>query len=380
MSIAKFLNMVSGFSIDLFALGIALAAGTLFFLFKRRNKNTVIPSIYFSNLNDLKNPYLPHPRRAFWAPNCAYSALLFFTLAFIDPHLQIEKKAPTSLLKRPPTEGIAIYMLLDQSGSMSEKIQAVLPHEQWGEIAKIDLLKQVTAEFIRGNPSLALKGRPSDLIGIVAFARVPQVLAPLTLDHAYILDELAKLHVVQNQEQDGTAIGYAIYKTVNLIEAARHFAQDLKGQGRPSYEIKNSIMILVTDGFQDPNILDKDNGLRTMDPVDAAEYAKEMGIRLYIVNVEPKMSLKEFALQRKLLQRTAELTGGKFYLADSSNSLQQIYAEIDQLEKSELPDYLKIIPPPSYQRLSFYPYLIALGLLALFLSITIDTIIVRKFP
>jgi len=169
-----------------------------------------------------------------------------------------------------------------------------------------------------------------------------------------------------------------------LIEETRHYAQDLLKKGKPAYEIQSSVIVLITDGFQDPNLLDKDNGLRNMDPVDAAKFVKKLGIHLYIINVEPKMALSEFGPQRRVMQRAAELTGGRFYLVSGTTSLMQIYAEIDQLEKSKLPDYLQAISkehlPQLYRRFSFYPYLIAIGMLTFFLSIILETLLVRRIP
>jgi Ca-activated chloride channel family protein len=287
-------------------------------------------------------------------------------------------KKPTAEMperKVLPTEGIAIYLVLDRSGSMGELISVGRERR-----SKLDLLKQVTAQFIQGNPELGLTGRHTDMIGLVAFARVPNVLSPLTLDHKAILKLLSQLDVVKDKNLDGTAIGYAIYKTANLIAATRLFAKDLQGQGKPAYEIKNSVILLVTDGFQDPSLLDKGNRVRTIELQEAAQYALEQGVRLYIINVEPKIASEQFAPQRHLMQSIAEMTGGKFYLATSVQGLAEIYSEIDNIEKSLLPEEAITAPIQPKRRVSFFPYLIALGMLCLLLAVLLKTTILKTFP
>ena len=175
------------------------------------------------------------------------------------------------------------------------------------------------------------------MIGLVAFARTVQILAPLTLDHKLLLDKLGKLNVIGIEDQDGTAIGYAIYKTANLIATTRHFAEDLRGKGKPAYDIKDAVMILVTDGMQDPNPLDERNRYRWMDPEQAAAFAKEQNIHLYVVNVDPEFSKPEWEANRNQMKRAAEVTGGRFYPVNATSKLSEIYKEIDALTKSTLP-------------------------------------------
>ena len=272
-------------------------------------------------------------------------------------------------------------MLLDQSGSMAEQVAATIDGKR-ENIRKEDLLKKVTREFIEGNPSVGLEGRPNDLIGLVAFARVPQVLSPLTLDHQQILKELAKVDVVKKPDEDGTAMGYAIFKTANMIAATKHYAAELTRKGSPSYDIKSSIIILVTDGLQDPSILDKNSRLRNMGLEEAAAYAKENGVRLYLINIDPGTYSEQLAPQRRQMERITKLTGGRLYIVNDPGDIAQIYASIDQLEKSVLPQkgISKEKQPHLYRRISFYPYLIALGMLFLLASFLLQTTLARKVP
>jgi Ca-activated chloride channel family protein len=336
-----------------------------------------------SALNPLKET--PKNLKARWAclpKYLEYAALIFFLIAFIDPRLFLPRTLHPK--EQPPsefTEGIAIYLVLDQSGSMEEPI---ISSRGKGE-TKMGLLKQLTRDFIQGNPDENLTGRSNDLLGIIEFARVPNVLAPLTLDHQAVLNQLDKIHVVKDKNHDGTAIGYAIYKTANLIAATRHFAEDIPaGKGKP-YDIKSTLMILVTDGVQEINPQDKGNPLRTIDIPEAAEYAKQQGVRVYIVNIDPGISAEEFAPFRQQMQHAVEANGGKFFMMNDARDLSKIYGEIDRLEKSKLPENAvqsisKSNLPQFFIRHPLYPFFIALGMICLLLSILLKSTWMRQMP
>jgi Ca-activated chloride channel family protein len=315
--------------------------------------------------------------------------LAFIDLRFYAPNTENLKIAPEENLS---TEGIAIYLVLDQSGSMTEKITTYVPGRGLESISKIDLVKYVTSLFIKGDAALNLPGRPNDLIGLVEFARTPQIVVPLTLDRKELLDKLAEFKPVTDPSEDGTAIGYAILKTARLIEATRNYARDLLGQGKPAYEIQNSIIILVTDGLQDPNPADKGSKWRQIDPREVAADLKEKGIRVYIVNVEPKFATETFAANRRQLQQAAELTGGQFYMVNSrGENLNSIYASIDAIEKSQLPleetlaeklkqTLAKEQLPGLYHTYYTAPYFIAFALSCLFISLILESTWLRKVP
>ncbi len=368
------------FLIDFKALAlVALCVLPLWLLFRFR-QGFVEPSIAFSDVASLlKN----RGRVSFgnWPQQLMWLAWLCLVLAFIDPHLLIERKAEKPLT--PPTEGVAIYLVLDQSGSMQEQVFA--PTDTGMRLlSKTELVKQVTRQFVEGDKRLGLPGHPSDMIGLIYFARGAQVLSPLTLDHAAVLQQLAKFNVIGDKDLDGTSIGYAIFKAASLMAATRHYAEELSSKGQPAYLIKSNVLILLTDGLQDPNPLDKGKRLRNMDVPEAAAYAKEQGVRLYIVNVEPKLGEEAFAPYRHIMQRAAELTGGKFYMVDSQSNLQHIYRDIDKLEKSALPQPENIFArehrPDLYRRVSFYPSLIMLGLCCLSMAVLLEAGWLRKVP
>lgn len=367
------------FAIDYTAIGILLAglfAVSLIKLFLF--PHSPHPSLAFSRLSDLK--LISWRSRLASLPSKLHiAALCFFMIAFIDPHFLLPKSSDTQQknlsLRELPTEGIAIYLVLDQSGSMAEPVEATTENGKTKLIPKIDLLKRVTKQFILNHPS--------DLIGLVSFARVPRVLVPLTLDREALFKQLNQIQVAKNADEDGTAIGYAIYKTANLLAATRHFANDSQQQGRPPYTIKSAVIIVVTDGFQDPSHLDQGNRLRTLELDDAAAYTKSQNIRLYVVNIDPALSTAQYAPQRRQLQKITALTGGKFYLVSDSQALQDIYTDIDRLEKGTISQEASaqtIDHQSNFNRFSIYPFFLILGIFCLFLSLFLESTLLRKIP
>lgn len=359
------------FSFDLIPALIVIASFILFILMKNRLKTYRQPFLFFSNLK-------PFPGQRTWKESLwklphylLYAALFFFALAFINPYFNVQSlKTRENIQANIPTEGIGIYLLVDQSGSMGESVVANSDGEEI--LPKIALLKKVTQKFIQG--------RPNDLVGLVAFARAPTVLSPLTLDHDIIQDDLKSIQVVNDPEQNGTAMGYAIYKTVNMIAATKHFGQQLRAQGKPTYLIENSIIMLITDGFQYPSPLDKENRLRNIDLDEAAVFAKENGVKVYLINIDPNIRDPEFQPQRNLMKRITELTGGQFFMM-SDSSLEQIFNHINRLEKSKISEIESESKVQEiFTRKYLYPELIGYGMLLLFISVLLQCTIFKTVP
>lgn len=327
-------------------------------------------------------------------------ALLLFLFALADPRWVVEapmESSPTPPISKEerveeipvPREGIALYFLLDRSGSMAQEVDLPLQGGGRRRVARIELLKQLTRKFIEGDEAAELPGRGQDMIGLIGFARVAQVETPLTLDHSSLLQKLEKMRVVRYRQEDGTAIGYGLFKTVNLIAATKHFAEQLCAEGRAAYEIKSQVVVLITDGMQNPHPLDQHHELRSISLTKAAEYAKEKGVRVYIVNVEPAIRFSQFRQAREEQELAANMTGGKYYVADDSATLADIYREIDQLERSQLPQQLvakgRVVqnrpseePSIVVRTQSWAPLLIALGMAALLVSLFLSATLFRR--
>lgn len=365
------------------ALAIAVLAVFSWLWFRKHSK----PAIAFSTpITQEKLPLITY------APSLFYGgAFLFLLLALADPYVQKEifRSPPAPLQgKPPPIEGIAIYLVLDQSGSMEGKVLNKDDSGRRYETSKLKLLKTITEKFIIGDGTAGMQGRGSDLIGLVGFSRGAQVLSPLTLDHQELINRLRKFDIMRVQDQDGTSIGYAIYKTANLIIAARHFAEDLIAEGKPAYTIQSYVIILVTDGVQETNPLDKGKKWRTIPIEEAAKYAAENNIRLYVINVEPGFAEPKYALLRKELERDTARTGGKFFLTGDTKTLGEIYNEIADLEKSALPTSEQGILQDSSQKKAqmrlqsyhFAPWLMALAAAFLLCAIIVDCLWLRRVP
>ena len=261
-----------------------------------------------------------------------WAALFFFMLPLANPRLT-NQSFLSNVRKIPfPDKGIAIYFLIDHSGSMIEDVEV-----DRRKIAKIDLVKELTKEFVEGSKKDELSGRPNDMLGFIEFARYPQILVPLTLDHQNFLQKLETVTPVTRDEDDGTAIGYAIFKTVNLIVATRYFADRQKEKNRPAYTIKNQIIVVLTDGLQSPSPLDRNNPYRFMKEEQALNYAQANNVRVYFAGVDPILASPEFKDEMKRVEEGVLATKGAFFLSTGAVSLREIYAQIDKLEKSEIP-------------------------------------------
>lgn len=375
---------IMNFEFDNKSLALAIFLSSAFWLIWKFKSKFLSPKIFVSDLEGLKISKITWKQRCLcYIRHLDTIALGFFLLALIDPHLQIPRKDP---LTPALAEGIAIYILADQSGSMNEKTSAGASRVH-GTNTKIDLLKKIAKDFVLGSPEAHLQERSADLIGLIGFARTAHVLVPLTLDHELISDAISNLQVVKNKSEDGTATGYAIYKAVNIIAATRHYSQELAGSERPAYKIKNSVILLISDGFQEPNPLDKGSPQRNIGLEEAAEYAKEKNVRIYVINVEPAFNAPQFIPHRHLMEKITELTGGQFYLMQDTTQLSEVFATLNKLEKSIVPqaavsplDLPKDLQPNRYKRVSLYPYLIAIGMAILFSSVLVRAAFFKEIP
>ena len=280
-------------------------------------------------------------------------------LAFIDPHLLINDQTGSSA----PREGMAIYLLLDRSGSMNDVVEQEVRGNTWHAVTKFKRLQEAAIAFI--------DDAPSDLIGVIALARGAQIISPLTLDHALLKKRIEQLSVIQDKTQDGTAIGYAIYKTAHLISTLN---TQRDSQGQSPYTIKSSAMIVITDGLQDPSYLDRGNPLRTMDLSEAADYAHGKNIHVYIVNVDKHFKEEAFAPNRHEMERVTATTGGKLIILNQLSDLQIALSDIQTLEKSKI--YETSASP--MKKIPFYPYLISLGLILIGSGTILNMTLFRK--
>ena len=237
--------------------------------------------------------------------------------------------------------GIDIVLGLDVSGSM----QALDFMVNNTRLNRIEVVKAVVARFI--------EERPNDRIGIIAFAGSPYLVSPLTLDHDWLLQNLERVNV--GGQDDGTAIGSAIAAGVNHLRTTA---------------AKSKVVILLTDGV---------NNSGKIAPLAAAEAARALGVKVYTIGVGVRgkapvpvrdesgrmhIVMAEVDVDEKTLQAVASETGGLFYRATDTDSLQKIYEQINRYEKSAQ-SVQKFEHVEELYRWPLYPALGLLGLGAL---------------
>ena len=287
-------------------------------------------SISFSSIENATGISPSWRQRLRWIPN-ALKIMAVACIIFAIARPQQGRKQTVS-----NTEGIAIEMVVDRSSSM----QALDFELEGRAVDRLTAIKNVAENFVLGNNDL--DGRFSDLVGLLTFAGYVDSLAPPTLDHNYLTSQLQKAEIVDSPNEDGTAIGdaigLAIEKLTNLNTKSTEEISDESISG-----IKCKVIILLTDG-------EKTAG--DLDPLDAADLANTLDIKIYTVGVGTKGTapvpvLDPFSNRRVLqmmpvnideetLAQVAEKTGGKYFRATSSESLVRIYEEIDLLEKTNV--------------------------------------------
>jgi Ca-activated chloride channel family protein len=188
---------------------------------------------------------------------------------------------------------------------------------------RIDVAKMVVDEFI--------SKRPDDRIGLVAFAGRPRDCSPVTLDHKWLRQALDNLRLNDEFErgtikEQGTAIGSAIAAAASRLDAR---------------DAKSKIVVLITDGASNSG---------KISPIEAAEQAKTLGIKIYTIAIGTKEGRVDRRVMRypyqefdlPTLEKIAELTGGEHYWAQTLESLKKTFHTIDQLEKTDAKSFTVI--------------------------------------
>lgn len=224
-----------------------------------------------------------------------------------------------------PGQGIDIALVLDISSSMSS---AAL-----GDDSRQEVARRVLTDFV--------DGREEDRIGLVVFREESLVLSPMTLDYnalTQLLEQAPRVGL-----RDGTAIGMGLASAVDLLRDSR---------------ARSRVAILLTDG---------ENTTGTVEPLTAARIAETLGIRVYTIGVIAPGSRSggNLNVNEEALRRMADVTGGRYFPAESEQALEAIYASIDQLEKSRIgrPQF------GAYNELAVYFIIGAMALLALELGL-----------
>ena len=214
--------------------------------------------------------------------------------------------------KTKTTRGIDIVMAIDVSASMLAK--DLKP-------SRLEALKKVAGKFI--------SKRPNDRIGLVEYAGESYTRTPITSDKGIVLKSMKEIEY-NTIITGGTAIGMGLATAVNRIKDSK---------------AKSKIIILLTDGVNNSGVID---------PKTASELAVEYGIKTYTIgwgsngmalfpvalsNGKFQYARVQVEIDEKLLKEIAKETGGKYFRATDNKKLEEIYEEIDLLEKTEIEEF-----------------------------------------
>jgi len=289
---------------EFFWLLLALPLLILWYVFKNKQQT---PALKISSLKGFKvtNSWLPKVKHVLFALRLLALAALITALA--------RPRTVDVSTKTKTTSGIDIVMAIDVSASMLAK--DLKPN-------RLEALKNVAAQFI--------KGRPSDRIGLVEYAGESYTKTPITSDKSIVLRSLNDIKY-NTIIEGGTAIGMGLATSVNRLKDSK---------------AKSKVIILLTDGVNNSGFID---------PKIASELAVEYGIKTYTIGLGTNgMALSPIAIlpngnfqygrvqveiDETLLKEIANVTGGKYFRATNNQKLEEIYAEINKLEKTEIEEF-----------------------------------------
>ncbi len=244
------------------------------------------------------------------------------------------------------SEGIDIVLCIDISGSMlAEDLQ---PN-------RMEAVKKTAMDFV--------DSRISDRIGLVIFSGESFTQCPITMDHGVLKQQL--MQVRSGLLQDGTAIGMGLATSVDRLHNSK---------------AKSKVIILLTDGV---------NNTGLVDPLTALEIAKAYKVKVYTVGAGTtgkapfptpmpdgtvRMQMTDVEIDEALLKKIAVETGGRYFRATDNTSLQNIYHEIDKLERTK-------VEITSYRRFQehFFP-LAMIALACILLEVVLRYTLFRRLP
>jgi len=324
---------------EFFWLLLLLPFAILWYLLKNKKQTA---ELKISSLKGFKvtNSILPKFKHLLFALRLLALALIITAMARPQT-VDVSTKTKT-------TRGIDIIMAIDVSASMLAK--DLSPN-------RLEALKEVAAEFI--------KDRPNDRIGLVEYAGESYTRTPITSDKSIILNSLKDIRY-NTIIEGGTAIGSGLATAVNRLKDSK---------------AKSKVIILLTDGVNNSGFID---------PKIASELAVEYGIKVYTIGlgtngtalapigIDPRTGDFEYGrvqvdIDEALLKEIADVTGGKYFRATNNEKLEEIYGEINKLEKTDIDEFKYY----NYQE-KFRPLVLLAGFLLL-LEFLLRATIFRSF-
>ena len=272
-------------------------------------------SVTYSSLTLVRGPRSLRARLS-WLPAAGLAlATLLLAVALAGPRTG---NAVTQVKR----DGIAIAMVVDRSSSMEARDFV----SGDTSTSRLDVVKEIFRDFVSGGGRFE-EGRADDLIGLVTFARYADGLCPLTLDHGNLLAMLEDVVTPTREGEDGTAVGEGLALAVERLRRL---------------PTASKIAILLTDGV---------NNAGDIDPLQAAEIAKQEGIKVYAIGAghtgrapypvrlrDGRVQLRPVRVEidEATLQEIARRTGGRYFHATDAEGLREVVEEIGRLERTEI--------------------------------------------
>lgn len=289
-----------------------------------------------------------------WIPFAAFSiALVLLLVALARPQRIVGNTKTTR-------DTIALELVVDRSGSMEEPVifDGIRTN-------RLDAVKKVVERFVAGD-GLQLRGRAGDLLGLIVFGSFADTLMPLTQSHDALIEAIRRIELPRVERERSTAIGDALMLAVGRLKASEDAMRAQSGDA--SFMLKSKAVVLLTDG---------ENRAGQYSPQQAAGLAKEWGIKVYIVGIRGGTTSggRFFGATQQVndqrMTQVAEFTGGQYWGVDRISDLEDVYARIDELERSTI----EISESTTFDEL-YEPYAIA-GLIALGIGIMLRETLIR---
>ena len=244
-------------------------------------------------------------------------------------------------------EGIDIMLAVDVSTSMLA--QDFKPN-------RVEALKEIAQKFI--------EKRPNDNIGLTIFAGEAYTQCPLTTDHAVLMNLYSSADcnmAARGVIDDGTAIGDGIMNAILRLKES---------------EAKSKVIILLTDGV---------NNRAKISPLTSAEIAKKYGIRIYTIGIGRNgmapyplptggTAMVPVEIDEQMMTKISKETGGQYFRAQKNSELDQVYQEIDKMERTKFN-----VKQFSRRNELYQPYAIA-AMIVLLLEIILRSFVLKRLP
>jgi len=275
-------------------------ASALWFWYRRKKLFATFTLASTASIKNNPQPFAARLKQ--WLPIFRIVAISLLLVALARPQTSFNEE-------KINTEGIDIVLSMDVSTSMLA--QDFKPNRL--EAAKAEALKFIDA-------------RKADRIGLVIFAGESFTQCPVTIDHAIVKNQLKAIK--DGILEDGTAIGMGLATSVQRLRESK---------------AKSKVVILMTDGVNNRGLID---------PITATDIAMQFGVRVYTIGVGTNgkaytpiaidqsgkliFDYADVQIDEKLMRTIADKTGGKYFRANNNQKLEEIYKQIDKLEKTKI--------------------------------------------